>query len=171
MEEEFEILSNPSHSVHKLCEQLLGDPDFSDVTLVCRDCQQIPAHQKPEVEAACSCASCSMTVFIRVLSFTLAVLSTETFIYLGSCTLSKKRKVFLISLAGALEVEGWPKEVCDVPLADEKEELLPVKTEDIEAEIQCISSKCIQPEASAGTIEIQTLGEFQGCLQNLSLRE
>ena len=74
--------------------------------------------------------------------------------------------VSVTSLAGDLEVEGWPKEVCDVPLADEKEELTPFKTEDIEAEVQYISSKCIQPEASAGTIEIQALGEFQGCLQN-----
>ena len=124
MEEELEIVSNPSHSSNTLGEQLLSDPDFSDVTLVCMDGQQMPAHR-----AVLSGSS----LFLRQLLYESLQHSTFlypgsveyrdlvallNFIYLGNCTLSKKRKVSVTSLAGALEVQGWPKEKCDIPLAD-----------------------------------------------------
>ena len=177
MEEEFEILTNPSYSVHKLGEQLLGDPDFSDVTLVCRDGQQIPAHR-----AVLSRSS----LFLRQLFYDSLHQSTFLFLgsveyrdlvallnfmYLGSCTLSNKNKVSVTSLAAALEVEGWQKKEGDVPLAYEEDELISFKIEDIEAEEECINSKLIHSEDSAKSIGKQKLGEHQENLYNLPLED
>ena len=174
MEEKFEILSNPSHLVHKLGEQLLGDPDFSDVTLVSRDGQQIQAHR-----AVLSRSS----LFLRQLFYDSLQQSTFlylgsveyrdlvallNFIYLGSCTVSKISKVSVTSLATALEVEGWPKEKCDVSMANEEDNLIPFTNCDIEAVGQCINSNFIQSEGSATAIEIQKLDEVQGSQENWS---
>ena len=85
--------------------------------------------------------------------------------------MSKKNKVSVTSLAAALEVEGWTKEEGDVPLAHEEDEQISFKTEDMEAEEECINSKFIHSEASAKSIEKQKLGELQENLYNLPLED
>ena len=160
MEEELEIVSNPSHSSNKLGDQLLADPDFSDVTLVCRDGQQIPAHRA--VLSGCSLflrqllyGSVQQSTFLYLGSVGYRdVVTLLNFIYLGNCTLSKKNKVSVTSLAGALQVQGWPKEVCDVTLADEEEDLHPLGTEDI--------------KENATKKEIHIVGDFQVVKANWS---
>ena len=174
MEEEFEILSNTSLLVHKLGEQLLGDPDFSDVTLVCRDGQQIPAHRAVLSRSSMFLRqllydSLQQNTFLYLGSVKYRdLVALLNFIYLGSCTVSKISKVSVTSLATALEVEGWPKEECIVPMANDEYKLIPLKNYDIESEKQCMNSNFIQSETSATSIEIQNLGELQGSQENLS---
>ena len=166
MDEEFEILTNPSPSSCKLGEQLLADPDFSDVTLVCRDGQHIQAHRA---------VLCSSSRFLRQLLYdsiqqrTFLYLSSVehrdlevllNFIYLGSCTLLKKHKDQVTALAAALEVGGWPREKIDIPLSD-REEQLQSKIGDSDTKEDYINSKFTQTKKHYTDRNKETPDEFQ----------
>ena len=167
MDEEFEILTNPTNTSCKLGEQLLADPDFSDVTLVCRDGQQIQAHRA---------VLCSSSRFLRLLLYdslqqsTFLYLSSVehrdleallNFIYLGSCTLLKKHKVQVTALAAALGVGGWPKEVFYNPLSGREEEQFQSKIEYSETPKDYIDSKFTQTKKNNTDRNKETPDEFQ----------
>ena len=154
MDEEFEILTNPSNSSCKLGEQLLADPDFSVVTLVFRDGQQIQAHRA---------VLCSSSLFLRLLLYdslqqrTFLYLSSVehrdlavllNLIYLGSCTLLKKQKDQVTALSAALGVGGWPKEKFDIPLTDREKEPFQSKIEESETKEEYIDSKFTQTKTN-----------------------